>query len=438
MFSENSHQEVVSEPLDINNVEVDVDKTELARLRAQTLLAQVLRLSDQIRRLNPNRWTKTAFFKIEESIATGEKNYRQGQYISAQRNYRQAITDSEALIQSIPLVIEENNLTGDLAILNEDTTRAMLSYNLVLEIDATNLHAKAGLTRIKYLHRIGALIAEGTYYEKLGELETAVMKYTAAQALDPVNPEAESALQRIKFQQRHRKYQESMSLGFSALKMQTFSKAKRLFEAAQNYNDSPAVQQALQQAKNGLLNAELVGLINQGHGASENENWEQAEFFYKQAAKRDSGLVEIAILSTNAKKRWALDKELERVLSFPLGISISNGYTNATVILERSEDIMVKGKRLSGQIARLKSEIELAQMPVEVIIKSDNIASVTIYPHIALGQFKRTELGLLPGEHLIEVQCDEYNDFKKQAIVSHKLPRKEQEIRVECVKKAAK
>ena len=214
MFSENSHQEVVSEPLDINNVEVDVDKTELARLRAQTLLAQVLRLSDQIRRLNPNRWTKTAFFKIEESIATGEKNYRQGQYISAQRNYRQAITDSEALIQSIPLVIEENNLTGDLAILNEDTTRAMLSYNLVLEIDPTNLHAKAGLTRIKYLHRIGALIAEGTYYEKLGELETAVMKYTAAQALDPVNPEAESALQRIKFQQRHRKYQESMSLGF--------------------------------------------------------------------------------------------------------------------------------------------------------------------------------------------------------------------------------
>ena len=88
--------------------------------------------------------------------------------------------------------------------------------------------------------------------------------------------------------------------------------------------------------------------------------------------------------------------------------------------------------------SRLKSEIELAQIPVEVIIKSDNVASVTIYPHIALGKFKRTELGLLPGEHLIEVQCDEYNDFKKQAIVSHKLARKEQEIRVECVKKAAK
>ena len=187
----------MSEPLDINNLEVDVDKKELARLRAQTLLAQVLRLSDQIRRLNPDRWTKTAFFKIEESIATGEKNYRQGQYISAQRNYRQAIKDSEALIQSIPLVIEENNLTGDLAVLNKDTARAMLSYNLVLEIDSTNQHAKVGLNRIKSLHQISALIAEGAYYEKLGKLETAVMKYTAARTLDPVNPEAESALQRI-------------------------------------------------------------------------------------------------------------------------------------------------------------------------------------------------------------------------------------------------
>ncbi|MBT7626814.1 MAG: hypothetical protein HN589_11095, partial [Proteobacteria bacterium] len=70
MFSDNSHQEVVSEPLDINNVEVDVDKKELARLRAQTLLAQALTLSDRIRDLNPDRWTKTAFFKIEETLAT--------------------------------------------------------------------------------------------------------------------------------------------------------------------------------------------------------------------------------------------------------------------------------------------------------------------------------------------------------------------------------
>ena len=143
-------------------------------------------------------------------------------------------------------------------------------------------------------------------------------------------------------------------------------------------------------------------------------------------------------MSTNAKERWALDKELERVLSFPLGISLSNGYTAATIILERSEDILVKGRRLSDQIARLKSEIELAQIPVEVIIESDNIASITIYPHIDLGKFKRIELDLLPGEHLIEVQCDEYNNFKKQAIVSHKLARKEQGIRVKCVKKAAK
>ena len=438
MFSENSHQELVSEPLDINNAEVDVDKEELARLRAQTLLAQVLRLSDRIRDLNPDRWTKTAFFKIEESIATGEKNYRQGQYISAQRNYRQAIKDSDVLIQTIPLVIEENNLTGDIAVLKKDTTRAMLSYNLVLEIDPTNKHAKVGLNQIKFLHQISALIAEGAYYEKLGELETAVMKYTAARTLDPGNPEAESALQRIKFQQRNQKYQESMSLGFSALKMRTFSKAKRLFKAAQNYNDSPAVQEALQQAENGLLNAELVSLINQGHGASENENWKQAEIFYGQAAKRDAGLSEIAILSTNAKERWDLDKELERVLSSPLGISLSNGYTAATKILERSEGILVKGRRLSDQIVRLKSEIELAQIPVEVIIESDNIASITIYPHIDLGKFKRIELDLLPGEHLIEVQCDEYNNFKKQAIVSHKLARKEQGIRVKCAEKAAK
>ncbi|MBT6193933.1 MAG: hypothetical protein HOI01_10335, partial [Proteobacteria bacterium] len=364
--------------------------------------------------------------------------YRQGQYISAQRNYRQAIKDSEALIQSIPLVIEENNLTGDLAALNKDTTQAMLSYNLVLEIDPTNKHAKVGLNRIKSLHQISALIAEGAYYEKLGELETAMMKYTAARTLDPGNPGAESALQRIKFQQQNQKYQESMSLGFSALRMRTFSKAKRLFKAAQNYNDSPAVQQALKQAENGLVNAELVGLINQGHGASENENWEQAEFFYGQAAKRDAGLAEIAILSTNAKQRWDLDKELERVLSFPLGISLSNGYTAATNVLARSEDILVKGRRLRDQIGRLKSEIELAQIPVEVIIESDNIASITIYPHIDLGKFKRIELGLLPGEHLIEVQCDEYNNFNKQAIVSHKLARKEQGIMVKCVEKAAK
>ena len=79
-------------------VPVNSDAKESARIRTQALLAQALDLSDEIRRLNPDKWAKTAFFEIEENIAKGEKNYRRGAYRSAKRNYRQAIRNTEELI----------------------------------------------------------------------------------------------------------------------------------------------------------------------------------------------------------------------------------------------------------------------------------------------------------------------------------------------------
>ncbi|GEM_PF-1683860 len=418
-------------------VPVNSDAKESARIRTQALLAQALDLSDEIRRLNPDKWAKTAFFEIEENIAKGEKNYRRGAYRSAQKDYRQAILNTEELIRTIPMVIEKHNLAGDLAILNKDAIEAKFSYSLALEIDSTNEHATKGLARSTSLDKVSALITEGAHYETLGKLDTAIVKYTAAEILDPSNPALESAKQRIKFEQRQKNYVENMSRGFSALKIQAFSDAKVLFETAQKYNNSWEVKQALRQADNGLLNTELKSLIGKGHDASTNEDWKQAATFYKRAIARDSGLANIVTLSANAKARWGLDERIEHHLSLPLGINLSDEYDNAIATLQHAEAIPIQGSRLSHQIVRLKHAIELAQTPIDVIINSDNVTSVKIHPNSDLGKFKRIELGLLPGEYLIESHCDNYDYFTQKAIVSHMFSQKEQELTAECSNSAA-
>jgi len=429
----NSPGETATETIAVND-----DAKESARIQAQALLAQALSLSDEIRRLNPDKWAKTTFFEIEEDIAKGEKNYRRGAYRSAKRNYRQAIRNTEELIRTIPMVIEKHNLAGDLAILNKDAIEAKFSYSLSLEIEPTNEHATKGLARSNSLDKVSALITEGAHYETLGKLDTAIVKYKAAETLDPGNPALESAKQRIKFEQRQQNYLENMSRGFSALKTQAFSDAKVLFETAQKYNNSSEVKQALRQADNGLVNIELKNLIGKGHDASTNESWKQAATFYKRAVARDSGLADIVTLSANAKARWALDERIEHCLSLPLGISLSDEYDSAIATLHHAEAIPVQGSRLSHQIVRLKHAIELAQTPVDVIINSDNVTSVKIRPNSDLGRFKRIKLGLLPGEYLIENHCDNYGHFTQKAIVSHMFSQKEQELTAECSNNAAK
>jgi len=151
--------------------------------------------------------------------------------------------------------------------------------------------------------------------------------------------------------------------------------------------------------------------------AEQAENWQQALDAYLQVLKIDANVQFAARGEKRARDHIRIDKRINFFLQQPAALESDRQLDNAIALIEEIEEIEPKGPRLNERFERLVRIVDVAQIPVNIIIESDTFTDVVVYKVGKLGRFESRELSLRPGTYTVVGTRDGYQDVRKNIII---------------------
>jgi len=391
---------------------------ELRRANQQQL-EEALALVNQLEQQNVSAWAADEFDTAVQTIAAGEKAYREQRYLAAEKSYSKAIETLQTIMSRTGEVVADAVDDGFLQLASRDSQGARDAFTFALSIEPGHDQAKKGLTRAETLDEVLALINEAEGYERLDALDEALNRYREALAIDAQAPGAASALARVEQIQLDAKFRAVMSEGFAAFDEKRDARARSAFERARKIKpNSTEATEALAQVKNRILANKISQHLGAAIKFERDEKWTQAAQQYRSAVNLDADLDGAAASAKRAVGRAKLDQQLETTIGKPRRLANDAVHKEAQAILRNARSITEPGARLSGQINRLSSAIRIARTPIAVTLVSDNATEVTLYKVGPLGHFEQHSVSIIPGRYVVVGRRDGFRDVRVEFEVS--------------------
>jgi tetratricopeptide (TPR) repeat protein len=294
----------------------------------------------------------------------------------------------------------------------EDVTTATRQFELALAITPDNEAAERGLARAGTLLQVIDLTDEAEALERRGDLPAAAERFRAAADLDPYYGRASAGLERVRAALERRRFEERMTAGFEALAAERFDAAREAFEAAR------ALRPSSREPGDGLLQVEqavrlrtIQRLTAEAERQEQAEDWQAALATWGEILEQDSNLDFAREGRVRARRRLALDRQLQGWIAEPDQLSEEATLRRASTLLTELAK-MDRGPRLESQRRELARLLKRAATPLEVELVSDGETQVTVFRVGRLGSFERRELELRPGTYTVMGSRVGYRDVR--------------------------
>lgn len=407
-----------------NAVESSEDATpapfQLARLaqfkeEANTLAAQLLRQQLYLEDQGVHLWAPDRHKEAQNKAQQGDTFSRAENHADAISSYRAGIEILDQLSVSIEQVKADALQSGQNAITNAAAETAQKAFEIALAIEPTNGAAQEGLGRAQVLDEVLSLVESATSHEDNADLETALLVFKQARALDPRWTAATNGYARVKGKISKRDFNHAMSLGFAALEQEQFNKARDAFKQAQSIlPNSSEPADALHQIDLSIRLKQIAGHRGKALALQDKEQWQQAAAEYAAVLQLDPSLLFASQGETFAEQRAQLNGQLNSYISNPVLLNDNDNYESARLLLTQAETIPQPGPRLNQQLAGLANLIKLARMPLQVELRSDKLTDVTVYRVGQFGRLESTQLTLYPGTYRVVGKRRGYQDVQQE------------------------
>ena len=378
----------------------------------------MLEAQQQLTNANVSIWAEEAYTEYLQLAENGDKQYREREFIKAQKSYEQALTGFTTLIERIEPLFDETMTRGAQALIEGDSAVAIGSFELALQLKPDDADANTGLQRAKTLDQVFALMDEAETYHKQGELEQAQQAYQQALELDAKTEQAHKQLQRIKQDILQRNFNQTMSRGYTALESDKLEQAQQLFlQALKLKGNSSEAESALRQTRTRITTNKINVLLQQAEAAAMAEQWQQSLELYNETLKLDASLRDAREGGNYAERRLLMDQRLQQTLQNPDRLASKAVYKEAVGLLARANEINTAGPRLEQQRQQLSESLAKYRTPIKVNLLSNEKTEVTIYKVGKLGQFSSKELSLLPGRYVAVGTRTGYRDVRTEFLV---------------------
>jgi hypothetical protein len=392
-----------------------LSEEESAALEKQSgdLLAGLLTLTDELKRLNVANWAAEDWAKYEQLSEAGDNAFLAKDFETSAQSYAEAKTLGEALVARAAATIAESLAAADAALAAGDSPVAIEQYDVVLTIEPTHAAAAAGRARAEKIPEVLSLVQRANVEVARGELQTALARYREALAIDADWPAARAGVDQVNRMMRDAEYERLLSAGFGLLGSEDFAGARREFEAAL------ALRPGAREATDGLTQADEGAKLDQialaearALAFERRELWDQAIALYRSVLDGDSTLLFAQTGLERAEERAGLDAKLANLIDNPTLLFSDTVLADARALLVTAGAETEKGPRLTSQIDRLGELVELASKPVPIRLESDQLTSVTLYRVGTLGAFTAKDLELRPGTYTVIGSRDGYRDVR--------------------------
>jgi len=396
-------------------------EAQLAKQReeSQALLAQMLKLQEELERRNVQSWAGDEYDDVLALAADGDAAYREQDFQLAISRYRNALNGMESLLDKMQVLFEKTVQQGENALRDGDSAKAGESFELALLMKPENQRALTGLQRSRTLDEVLQRITEADDLEQNGRLEEAKERYEQALALDKHAERARARLEDIKQKIADRDFNRLMSAGYRHLEEDELEQAKASFEKAGKLKPgSGEVQSALDLARSRITNQRINGILASAARAEQAEKWQDAVAEYEKALAIDANLARAQEGRDYARIRARLDERLEQAISQPARLSNKAVFEETRLLYQQASNIISSpGPRLARQLETLGKLLDYAATPVAVTLQSDNMTEVAILRVGKLGRFDSKSLSLRPGEYVAVGSRPGYRDVRVEFTV---------------------
>jgi tetratricopeptide (TPR) repeat protein len=396
----------------------DPAKLAAEKEQAEQKLADFMQVKQALEAKGVSQWGNAAYRQMTQLSEEADRFLVENDYVAAAGKYEEAAAQAQVLADRVDPTLKQLLDEGRVALNQGNADLAWQKFNLALMIDPNNALAQQSLQRAQKIDAVRRLMESGSRHEKNGKISFAHADYQEALKLDPESKEARQALARVKGQISAGEFQALMSAGLTALHNNNYKLARtKLLKAKSFRPQSREVKDALAQVDQSIRLANIENYRQKATAAEQAENWEEALNAYQQALKIDSNVQFAARGEQRSLKFIRIDKRINFFLKQPAALESDRQLDNAIQLIAEIREIDPKGPRLKDQFDKLTQLVEAAQIPVKIILESDNFTEVAVYKVGKLGRFASRELSLRPGTYTVVGTRDGYQDVRKKIII---------------------
>lgn len=399
------------------------------RTKSQELLSRMLELQEQLEQKNVKAWAAAEYEHILQLATDGDTAYQQQDFDGSSAKYTQAADEMSALLENTETLFNQKIELGNTALANGEASPAEQAFTQALQIKPDAESAKAGMQRAQTLNEVLKLVTEGNDLQQSGQLEQARSRYEQALKLDKQTELAKQQLSSVNTKIRDADFKRLMSTGYTQLQNNHPAEAKAAFEkAARLKPGSSETGSALGQIDSRLQNDKINDILQTARELESNEKWKEAMTQYDQALALDANLAAAQEGKQYASSRVTLDERLAQLINQPERLANTAVYEDARLLYQQAQAITPAEPGLSAQLQKLDKLLAVANVPVPVLIKSDNQTEVMVLRVGTLGKFSEKNLSLLPGKYTAVGSRKGYRDVRVDITVTAGAPAQTVEV----------
>ena len=388
------------------------------RKESQEILQQLLDAQKALEQSGVTVWGRKEYERAIEHARSGDAEYSRQNFTRALDHYTRALEIFNGLLDGMEQLFTDTMAAGVAALAAGDAAAAGEAFGIALAIDPIDRTALLGMERAGTLTQVMDLVDKGDSLLRAGKAKEAATLYQQALEIDSHSERAGQQLQQAEGQIRESEFNLAMSSGFSLLEQGRSSQAHEAFSGALKLKPrSRAARNGLDQAQHRITSEKINEALKQAEAAEQNEDWQGAVSAYDVALKLDGSLGNAREARLRAELRNEIHTRLEQILARPDRLFDAGVYNEVAGFRDRIQALSDPGPVLVGQLAKLNRILALAETPVTVQLKSDNLTLVTVYKVGELGYFTSKTLSLRPGNYVAVGRRDGYRDVRVEFFV---------------------
>ncbi|MGI9319612.1 MAG: hypothetical protein ACR2QW_19945, partial [bacterium] len=388
--------------------------TSLQSHDAAEALKQFLRVRAEPALAQAEIWAPEDWKIALDAAQTGDDHYGRKQFSEALSAYQDAGRQLTKILESRALRLAEYLSAGQTALDQNQSAEAIEGFELALAMAPENPMAAQGLARARVRDQVLTLMKTGEQAEQTDDPDSAFAAYTEASRLDAEYQPAKEALDRVNTVIANIAFDRAMSSALQNLKAGKFTDAEKALDIAEKLNSTdPAVTDTRQRVRTAKRLVALSGLREQANKLVAEEDWKPAADVYRKALKIDTEASFAVTGLALTEDRISLHSQLDHYLADTGRLSSNEPLINAKKLVESNRNIPEGEPQLASKVKTLSEAIHLAELPVTLLLQSDNQTEVTIYHVGRLGKFYEKSLTLKPGRYTVTGFCPGYRDVRK-------------------------
>lgn len=413
------------------------DARRLAREKreAGNKLGVVLRMQTELEADGVSVWGGPDYDAALDTLAAGDAELQAGRFAAALEHYERVAAQLEALRASMPERLAAALEAGAAALAQGDGPAARQAFTIALSVAPTHEPAALGMERARVVEEVAARMSAGTAREARGELDAARDSYASAVALDAHSATARAALDAVEGRIRERDFRAAMSAALGALETGDFAAARAALTRAEGIRPgTPEVADADRRLQLAAQQRRIDTHRQEARRLEGEERWREAAEHYAAVLVIDPTAAFARAGQARSHGRARLHTELDGYLGGLERLSAPGPRASAQRLLAAAgRPSAASEPDLAAKVEKLATALALAQTPMQVTLRSDNLTEVTVYRVGRLGRFEARELELPPGRYVAVGTRDGYRDVRVEfTLVAGREPA---HVMVRCVEK---